>query len=651
MQATLLHLAGLGMLLAQTACEPDLAQLQEVLSDRQDPRGQSQAALLLVQSADPEAEVAVRRGLRQLESEETFVALAAAVRLRPDDRFVKELLAGLGAARPRVRQAAAETLAALTGPGLVLTLHALLRDPRADLRVRQMALWTLGRCGRKEAAGVLVEALGHDNEELRRVAASAPTDLTGQALGPDAARWKAWWAKHKDLPTEQWLSLRLSFQTTRAQRLEGELARARAQVLRLHQQVYSRLPAAERFAHLQSMLDQDDAGVRALAVGWAVELLPGADGDRRQALAKVLVRLTHDPAPEVQREAVVALGRLPDDAAFDRLHELLKDASPAVRAAATRAMSLHARGRMKQALPLLRKALEDDAPQVVVEAAEALGMLGAPEAGPVLIGLLKHPAEHVRQTAAQALERTADAGLIDDLVRGLDAPAVTVRFGLLGALAKAAGNGQALSREARQRVHGRLEVLLKTDPDAGVRSRAATVLGECGTPDVLPMLWEQVQTNAEERVREKAWDAFVEVLTRAANLPLIEGWDRSLRDAKQDTRRVQLWSKVHARWDQVATTRDQAAVALEGLARAHLDLGKWSAAAPLLQGLLSRGGEAEALRSRCLKALAEAAGLALKEGHRAEALRLVREARAYLAKGDKLAEEFDKLEKQAGAQP
>lgn len=646
MQATLLHLAGLGLLLAQASREPDLAQLQEVLSDRQDPRGQSQAALLLVQSADPEAAAVVRRGLKQLESEETFVALAAAVRLRPDDRFTKELLTGLGAARPRVRQAAAETLAALPGAGLVPQLQTLLLDARADLRVRQMALWTLGRCGRKEAAAVLVEAIGQDNEELRRIAAASLTDLTGQAHGPDVAWWKAWWAKHKDLTAEQWLTLRLSFQTTRAQRLEGELARARAQVLRLHQQVYSRLPAADRFAHLQSLVDQDDPGVRGLAVGWCVELLPGADAERQQVLAKVLVRLTHDPVAEVQRDAVVALGRFPDDAAFDRLRELLKDGSPVVRAAAVRALSLHAKGRLKQSVPLLQHALEDRVPQVVVEAAEALGMLGAPEAGPVLIALLRHPAEHVRQTAAQALERTADAALIDDLLRGLEDPAVTVRFGLLGALAKAAGAGQVLPAEARKRVHDRLESLLKGDADASVRSRAVTVLGECGTPDVLPMLWDQVQVGAEGRVREKAWDAFVEVLTRSGNLTLIEGWEKRLRDGKQDARRVQLWAKVYARWDQVAATRDQATVALEGLAKAHLDLGKWSAAAPLLQTLLSRG-DGEGLRGRCLKALAASAELALKENNRAEALRIVRESRPYLAKGDKLGETFDKLEKQA----
>jgi len=53
----LMLLFGLGVLLGEPATprtpDLDLAHLREVLQDRQDPRGQSQAALLLVQSSDP----------------------------------------------------------------------------------------------------------------------------------------------------------------------------------------------------------------------------------------------------------------------------------------------------------------------------------------------------------------------------------------------------------------------------------------------------------------------------------------------------------------------------------------------------------------------------------------------------------------------
>src|SRR3954470_5645046 len=107
MQTILPLLVALRMLCASppARAELDLANLREVLHDRQDPRGQSQAALLLVQSTDPGAEKLVRQGLRQPEETEVFLALTTAVRLRHDGRFLDELLAALYANRARVRQA------------------------------------------------------------------------------------------------------------------------------------------------------------------------------------------------------------------------------------------------------------------------------------------------------------------------------------------------------------------------------------------------------------------------------------------------------------------------------------------------------------------------------------------------------------------
>src|SRR5262245_31279436 len=97
----------------------DTARLREMLQDRQQPRAQSQAALVLVQDAAPEAEAVVRQGLRQTDAPEVFLALASAVRLRQDHRFDEELLDGLSCARLAVRQAAAETLAALADASTV----------------------------------------------------------------------------------------------------------------------------------------------------------------------------------------------------------------------------------------------------------------------------------------------------------------------------------------------------------------------------------------------------------------------------------------------------------------------------------------------------------------------------------------------------
>jgi HEAT repeat protein len=638
------------LLLLPAAPDPDLGQLRELLHDRLDPRGQSQAALLLVQSKDPAAEKIVRQGLRTPENEEAFQALATAVRLKQDARFIGELLAALVANRPRIRQVVAETLAALASSEVVKRLAKVANDPKADVRVRQTALWTLGRTGRQQAAAVLVGQLDAP-EELRRVAMAALADLTGQTYGNDAERWKAWWEKNKGMSHEQWLEMRLAFQTTRTLRLEGDLLRYRSQVNRLHQLLYQRLPLAERFGYLEALRDHEDPGVRALAVVFAVELRPAVtDMIRVQLLADIVVHLTHDANLEVQRGAVLALGRFNDPKSSERLRELLGASSSVVRAVATRALAVQARGTtaearalQKQVIPLLQKALEDKSIEVVVEAAEALGALGAPEAGPVLTELLRHGAENVRQTAAQALERTADVTLIDGLVKGLDDVAGSVRFSLVGAIGKALAGPTAVPEELRKRLLTRLEKVMVSDEDVAVRARAATVLGECGGPEQLAPLWKGVQAGTEGRVQEKAWDAMLEVLGRAASLKLVESWDKELEKAKQTARRVQLWSRVYARWEQRADQREIATRALEGLVEAQIHDGKWQAAAPLGQTLLARCAEAgEAARTRCLKLLLQVAQMALKDGNKSEALRITQEVRGYLTPGP-LSEEFEKV--------
>ena len=165
--------------------------------------------------------------------------------------------------------------------------------------------------------------------------------------------------------------------------------------------------------------------MRSLAVAWCLELLPSVDGAGQRALADLLLAASHDQSLEVQRAAVLALGRFNGRPAYERLRELLEQGAIPVRAAAARALARQSHGtgaeawvRQRQVIPALQKALDDPALEVVAEAAEGLGALGLPEAGPVLAVLLHHPSQQVRQTAALALERVADA-LADGEVRDL----------------------------------------------------------------------------------------------------------------------------------------------------------------------------------------------------------------------------------------
>jgi HEAT repeat protein len=650
-------LIGLGLLLP--AAEPvrppeaDPARLQETLRDRRDPAGQSQAALLLVQCPTEDAENAVRQALEQTEEVDVFSVLAGAVRLCQDDRFDEELLAALRSVRPLVRQAAAEALAVLPHADLTSRLKETAADDKLELPVRQAALWVLGRSGRKDAAPILLEHLDGENEALQNCAADALAELAGQNFGVDAARWREWWGRHKDMSNERWLEMRLSCQTSRVRRLEGDLERARMQVLRLQQQVYTRLPVADRPSYIQLALEQDDPMVRALAGHWALELLPGADATQQKVLVQVLFRLSHDGAVEVQRAAVLGLGRVNDPAVFERLKSLVQQGRPPVRAAAARALAQQAReegpdskARREEVVPVLRKALDDSALEVVVEAAEGLEALGALNAAPVLAGLLHHHSEAVRQTAAQALERVADGAVLKDLLTALDEASPTVRFSLVGALAHAAREGGDLSDDQQKQVIGRLETMLQHDPDAGVRSRTATALSECGSPTQLAALWRCVTAGEDGRVQEKAWQAFLEIAARSGSLPLAQEWDHTMASAKQGPRRLQFLMEMESRWQKRTETKAAALSAQELLVQAQLDLGKWASAFPQVRDLLSRPGS-ETETTQRLRWLLTVGEQALQEGSRAEALRAVQEARPYLPRAGALTESFDKLEKQA----
>ncbi len=649
----------LGLVLVPSV-DVDPAHLRELLLDRQDPRQQGQAALLLVQYHSAAADTIIRQGLRQTESPEIFQALITAVRLCRDQRFNEELLAALSSTRPGVRQTVAQTLATVGPASIIPELGRKLQDSRTDPGLRQTIVWILGRSGRKEAVPLLLQQLESNEEAMQRAAYDALADLSGLTFGLTRHQWQTWWQTQKDLTQERWQDQRLAYQISRAQRLEGDLERTRSQVVLLHQQLYRRLPVADRPAHIHSIVDHEDPAVRQLAVQWSIDLLTTVTDDMtRDALSEVLLRLSLDSHTDVQRQAVLGLARVEEPAAFLRLRSLLRKGVAPVRAAAARSLAQQARGtdaqaeaRRKDVVPLLQKALNDPALEVVVEVAEDLGALGVPEAGPILVGLLKHSSDSVRQTAVQALERVADATVLEGLLRALDDASATIRFSLIGALGHAAGDaGRCLSDTHRDELRQRLVRVLEKDADPGVRSRAATVLGECGEVGDLHPLWQRVQAIEDRRVQDKAWAAFLDLMARLQSLDALRQWDANLTTARQGTRRIQLLMEINNRWQKRQLGPMLLLPVREMLVEAQLDQGKWSGAIPLVREMLTRGNCDADTTNRQLRWLLKAAQQALKEGQTEESQRLLREGRTYLPRQSPLAEEFDRLESQIRLMP
>ncbi|MCE2805231.1 MAG: HEAT repeat domain-containing protein [Gemmataceae bacterium] len=654
--------------LAGLAAQPpvDIARLREMLLDRGQPRLQNQAALALIQVHSGEAEALIRQGLEQAEDNEMFLALASAIRFNRDLRFTDELVKALSSNKTAIRQGASQALSVLAEPRVIEKLSKLLEDPATETSIAQAVAFTLGASGRKQSVPPLIKALGNDSDKLRQAASDALGDLTGQKFGLDSDRWNQWWQTTRDLPVDRWLEDRLAFQLARRARLENELEGARSQVVRLQQELYARLGTAERLEYLPGMCEQEDPALRLLAVNWCQEALAGADPAAQKILGSLLLRLSGDAALEVQRAAALALGRVPDIQALDRLLALTRSSRPTVRAASSRALSQQAainrpelKARQGEVLASLQRLLEDPVLEVVVEAAEDLGALGASESGPVLTALLRHPSESVRKAAAASLERVAQPKSLDAILKALDDSSGTVRFSLVGALAKLAvridtpaspapegqktGDLLALTETDRVRLLARLEIVLMKDMDPNVRARAAGALGECGPPSLLPVLWQASQPSEDVRVQEKAWLAMIDTITRARQVSLVQEWDRKLAQAKVPARRLQFLTEVLSRWTRKADPTLQLGPIQDLVIQVALEQNKWSLALPLVRETMAKPQRTEMELQATLRYLLQAGEQALADGNPAEALRVAQEGKNLTTKESPLAPLFDGL--------
>jgi HEAT repeat protein len=633
---------------ASPAGAQDLARLRELLYSRQEPQEQSQAALLLVQDPSPEAAELVRASLRRWDRPDVFQALAAAIRLRRDPRFVNPLLQALACEQPAIRQAAIDTLARLDPVATSRRLLALAEDATAPPAARQAAVVALGKAIHKSSIVPLLSLLTSDTPAIRQAAALALEELTGYSYGTDALAWQSWWLLHKDLAEDEWLAARTAYFADRARRLRDDLQRAEAHLVEVHQALYAKIPPADRVSHLHGLVQSDYPGVRSQAIAWIVELLPEAERAEQQLLADLLLRLSEDGVEPVQRQAVLALEKVNDPRAFERLLVLLQTGTVSVRAAAARSLGRCRGGRDRadanaRAVAALEQALGDPSLAVVAEAAESLGSMKTPAAAPILTGLLRHPSDPVRQAAARALEQAATPVVLSDLTVGLDDAVAGVRFSLVGALGRI---GAAASDPQRAEIRKRLETILLKDGDPGVRSRAATVLGDLGTAADLPFLWQRVTAVEDNRVQVKAWWAMIEILSRSESWPLVHQWDQKLGAQGETARRVELLTEIRTRWSKQESTRPHLDALTASLVQAQLAQRKWNLAMPFAVDLAKRAPTEAELKGR-LRWLLIAGTQAVEDKKPQDALQMLKEIEDLLTRSRELAPEFDALRQRA----
>lgn len=130
--------------------------------------------------------------------------VVVALRILKDERAVPALRAALKDKSPHVRGIAAAALGELRAAKAFDELVALTKDKeglnpgKADGRLNCIpncpafsACYALGALGDERAVPVLIDVLA--DPDLRGPARQALETLTGQKLGDDTEKWKAWW--------------------------------------------------------------------------------------------------------------------------------------------------------------------------------------------------------------------------------------------------------------------------------------------------------------------------------------------------------------------------------------------------------------------------------------------------------------------------
>lgn len=634
----------------------DAAPLREMLYNRNRPQEQSQAALLLIQSDSAEVAALVTFEMSRWDRADVFQALASAIRLRRDLRFMPPLLDALAAEQVPIRQASIETLSTLPAAQVHEALVRIAQDRAMVALRRQAAAEALGRIASKACVVSLIDLVKSDSPGVRQAAIQSLQEISGQDYGADLSQWERWWQAYVPLSDTEWQATRLRFFAARSRRLRDELDQAESTLLQLHKELLDKVLHADLANTLRNLSNNPYPAVRELAVTRIAEQFSRKDLDQpsRKQYTDILLTLSKDANALVQQRAVVSLEKADSPEVYRLLIELLRDRSYKVRAAAARSLGNY-RGKIplpdtqESTLAALEAALKDSSSNVVAQAAISIGALRLPRSGVLLARLLKHPTEEVRLAASAALETVASCQVYFEVIDALDTVSPEARLYLVGCLATI-GEVDGLPEVEQARLLKRLEQILTQDGDPGVRSKAAVALGKVGGTSVLTLLWQRVYGNEDSRVQDHAWRALVDILYRQQSWTMLNQWERYLADQGQGGKRLQLLQEIRDRWARVEETRQYAEVLTMALIDAGLAQKQWSLVMPICLELI-RSAQQDSQREARLRLLLIAGQQAVQEGKGNEIVIMLKEIDTYLPAFKELAVAFDDLKRRISASP
>ncbi len=194
----------------------------------------------------------------------------------------------------------------------------------------------------------------------------------------------------------------------------------------------------------------------------------------RALVERLVHRLGEPRVPPEEREALVAavaaLASLSMGLVLDAFIAAPVDLRAPYRGAVRKAAD--------RALEPLQGKLADRDPQVVAAAAEFVGLSGSPQAVALLVPLLRHPSEFVREAALLGLAEAGGREIARPAMPALKDESVAVRAAAVRAIAAA---GEPTSSTVLMR-------RVEQEPDEGVQAELLRAIGRLGAREALDVL-------------------------------------------------------------------------------------------------------------------------------------------------------------------
>lgn len=560
------------------------------------------AARRLLSIGTAEARSAVQAALRDPGNNPARLAAARAIAddLPADAEFIDGLFVLLESDVPKpITDAAVQAMGNYKlEPDVSRRLVELSKPARSEAQ-RLAAIRALGSQIEKRAAEQLVALTQDRSPTIAAAATEAVRAFASMPLGSPTD----WWRTQADHPEDRF---RLETLAARSARSESENRKGEETLAELRRSVVSEITAApreQRAATLVKFLRSPREAVRQIAAGQAYDF--ATTGDLPDEARPVLRELISDTDAEVRRSAAhTAWQPLVDAGALPAIvRQVAVEPDPRVRLELASAMGVIGN---PQAVPLLRWLLDDASPQVMTAAAGSIVKL-APQIAqtdPTAAAELAIRLQAVLQTRASADPQLRER-LLEALVP-LRQPSMMATFqAILTANPREPETVRAIAARGLGAIGSAnvapvlVDAMRDQDGSATVRGEAARALGSVSnTFEYAESIYRAMLAETDPRVVEIEWSTIKSLLPKAPKQQL-DRWTTLPQIAGNDLRLIDLYTELERR-SADAGKFDEETYYLQQLGDASMRLGEIAEKKPDPAAARSRFNDATARYERAL---------------------------------------------------